>query len=122
MMASVWMLTTDMRACLTSCTNDVGAPGTGTTTGATARGSAIAGDSTRDGFSTHPTTSRLRASRRHILHPEVVEQVGQKLLLFVAEVAARLVLQHPEDVDGLLRQRQVALAGFGMGNFAEVHQ
>src|SRR5947209_3597029 len=111
MMASVWMFTTDARANLTSCTNEDGAPGTGTT-GAGGRGTATGSAAFTGGFSARaqPTSNRLTLSSRHILHPQVIEEVGEELLLLVAEVAARLVLQHPQDVDGLLGQRQVALA------------
>src|SRR5689334_11193164 len=102
MMASVWMFTTDTRACFTSCTNDVGAPGTGTT----GTGAAFASGGGAGGFSARAQAnrSRLKLTSRHILHPQIVEEVGEELLLFVAQVAARLVLQHPQNVDRLLRQ------------------
>src|SRR3954464_4832539 len=118
MTAVEWMLTTDARARLTSAPDGLGAPATGTagspgTAGRVAcRGAGCASDgvSPREQPRTiNAATTMLRFFLSDILHPQVEQQVLEQLGLFFGQVAARLLTQHAEDVDGLLGQRNVGV-------------
>ena len=59
-----------------------------------------------------------------VAHPQLVEELLEQLPLFGRQVAARLRLEQRQDVDHLLRGRQVrlrCLPGDRIGNVAEVH-
>src|SRR5438132_9366237 len=126
MIAVEWMFTTDGRARLTSCTNEVGAPGIGTT---------VVGDGGAGGGSDWLSARRQEARssartidsallRSDILHPQIEEQVLQQLRLLFGKVTPGLFLQHAQDVDGLLGQLEILrrLGPVGVLDLAQVHQ
>src|SRR5438552_17362508 len=60
----------------------------------------------------------------NVFHSQVKENRIEQRLLVMIEVPARLLLQHPDNIDQLLRGRQVRghSAALGVWDLAEMHQ
>ena len=70
-----------------------------------------------------PLGRLARSSRLDVAEAKVVEEAGDQLLLGGGQVALRLLLEHREDVDGVLGERQVLLGRrVGVLELAEVQE
>jgi hypothetical protein len=69
--------------------------------------------------------ARTAFSDLDVAHPQLVDDLLQELTLFGGQVAARFLLEEREDVDHLLRRREIRLAHLasdGIGDVAEVNR